>query len=312
VFPPIEPFASGLLPVSHGNELYWETSGNPAGKPALHLHGGPGSGAMAGYRRHLDPAQHLIVGFDQRGCGRSRPLATDAAADPSTQTLTALIDDIEALREYLKVERWLVTGGSWGTTLALAYAQAHPDRVTELVLFAITTTSASEVEWITETVGCIFPREWARFEAESGRTSAERVVDAYYRKLTDGSSHVRARAALAWCEWEDAHVSLDPHAAPDPRYRDAAFRELFATLVTHYWSHAASVERPGLIEGATVLAGIPGVLVHGRLDVSSPLETAWRLNQAWPGSELVVVDYEGHGGDRMMDEVVAAIARFAR
>jgi proline iminopeptidase len=311
VFPPIEPFASGLLSVSHGNELYWEVSGNPVGKPALHLHGGPGSGAMAGYRRRFDPEKFLIVGFDQRGCGRSRPLVTQPTADLSSQTMRAQIDDIEALREHLGVERWLITGASWGTTLALAYAQAHPDPVSELVLFAITTTSAAEVEWITETVGRIFPREWARFEAASGRASGERVVDAYYRRLTDGSPQVRAEAALAWCEWEDVHVSLDPRAQPDPRYRDAAFRELFATLVTHYWSHAAFAEGKGLIEGASALAAIPGILVHGRLDVSSPLDTAWRLNQAWPGSQLVVIDDEGHGGDRMIDKVVAAIARFA-
>jgi proline iminopeptidase len=137
-----------MLSVSHGNELYWEASGSPAGKPALHLHGGPGSGAMAGYRRRFDPDRYLIVGFDQRGCGRSRPLVTEAVADLSAQTMAALIDDIEALRAFLGVERWLVTAGSWGTTLALAYAQAHPDRVSELVLFAVTTTSASEVEWI--------------------------------------------------------------------------------------------------------------------------------------------------------------------
>jgi proline iminopeptidase len=236
VFPPIEPFASGLLPVGDGNEIYWEACGNPSGKPVLYLHGGPGGGMMSGYRRRCDPEQFLIVGFEQRGCGRSRPLVTDPSSNLATNTTPALISDIEVLRSHLGVERWLLTGVSWGTTLALAYAQAHPEHVSEIVLFAVTTTSPAEVEWITETIGQVFPREWERFEAESRRAPGQRVIDAYYELTTHVDPAVRARAARAWCDWEDVHVSLDPRHASDPRYRDADFRLLFATLVIHYWT----------------------------------------------------------------------------
>jgi proline iminopeptidase len=311
MFPPIEPFADGYLPVSDGNEIYWETSGNPDGKPALHLHGGPGSGMMTGYRRRFDPDRFFIAGFEQRGCGRSRPLVTDPGADLATNTTPALIADIEALRVHLGVERWLVTGLSWGTTLALAYAQAHPERVSELILFAVTTTSAWEVEWITEAMGRLFPREWEPFEAAAQRRPGQRLIDAYHDRITHPDPTVREDAARAWCVWEDTHVSLAPGYAHNPRYDDPQFRQVFATLVIHYWKHAGFAGEGGLLAGMDRVARLPGVLIHGRLDVSSPLETAWRLHKAWPGSELVVVGDEGHGGEAMLDALVRAIARFA-
>lgn len=311
MFPAIDPFATGYLPVTDGNEIYWEASGNPGGKPALYLHGGPGSGIMTRYRQFFDPDRFLIVSLEQRGCGRSRPLATDPEADLSTNTTAALIADIEALRRHLGVQAWLLYGGSWGTTLALAYAQAHPERVTEMILAAVTSTTASEVEWVTEQMGRIFPREWEQFAAASGARDGERLVDAYYRLITDVDPQVRARAARAWCTWEDVHVSLDPRHVPNPRYEDPHFRELFATLVIHYWKHAAFIEAEGLLaNNMGRIAGIPAVLIHGRLDVSSPLETAWRLHRAWPASELVVVENDGHGGEAMVAEVASAVARF--
>jgi proline iminopeptidase len=312
MFPPIEPFVSGYLPVGDGNEIYWEASGDPHGKPALHLHGGPGGGITAGYRRRFDPGRFLIVSFEQRGCGRSRPLATDPAADLSTNTTPALVADIEALRGHLGIEQWLVTGLSWGTTLALAYAQSHPERVSELILFAVTTTTASEVEWITEAMGRVFPREWEQFEAAAHRRPGQRLIDAYYDRIRHPDPSVREHAARAWCAWEDTHVSLDPNYAPNPRYDDPQFRQVFATLVIHYWKHAGFAGGGGLLAGMDRIAHIPGVLIHGRLDVSSPLQTAWRLHQAWPASELVVAGREGHGGEAMIDELVRAIARFAR
>jgi proline iminopeptidase len=311
VFPPIEPFATGFLPVGDGNEIYWEASGNPDGKPALHLHGGPGSGIMAGYRRRFDPEMFLIVSFEQRGCGRSRPLVVDPAADLSTNTTPALVADIEALRSHLGLDTWLVTGLSWGSTLALAYAQSHPKRVSELILFAVTTTSASEVDWITETIGRVFPREWERFEAAAHRRPGQRLIDAYYDRITHPDPAVREHAARAWCAWEDTHVSLDPKYVPDPRYDDPQFRQVFATLVIHYWKHAGFAGEGGLLARMGRIADIPAVLIHGRLDVSGPLETAWTLHKAWPASELIVVDDEGHGGEAMIEELVRAIARFA-
>lgn len=311
MFPPIEPAVSGLLPVGDGNEIYWEASGNPDGKPALYLHGGPGGGIGTGYRRRFDPDRYFIVSFEQRGCGRSRPLVTDAIAGLSTNTTAALIADIEALRAHLGVERWLVHGASWGTTLALAYAQAHPQRVSELVLFAVTATSAAEVEWITESVGRVFPREWDEFETASGRRPGQRLIDAYYERITDPDPIVRDRAAQAWCVWEDTHVSLDPAYVHNQRYDDPEFRRVFATLVIHYWKHAGFAGEGGLLAGMDRVAHIPGVLIHGRLDVSGPLVTAWKLHKVWPASELIVIDDEGHGGEAMIDEVCRAVARFA-
>lgn len=306
----IEPFASGLLAVDGDNEIYWETSGNPEGIAALYLHGGPGSGlGTGGYRRRFDPDYWLIVGLDQRGCGRSRPLATEALDDLDSNTTATQIADLEHLREHLGIERWLLVGGSWGTTLAIAYAQAHPQNVIGLVLAAVTTTSVDEVSWITETVGAVFPREWDQFAASADRRSDESLVAAYSRLLRDADPRVRADAARAWCAWEDTHVSLSPGYQPNPRYEDASFRELFATLVTHYWSHAGFCEPP-LLDQMGLIAHIPAVLIHGRLDVSGPLITPWKLHQAWPASELIVVD-EGHGGDQMVRRLEEAIAGFA-
>ena len=309
MFPPIEPYATGMLPVSDDNLIYWEASGNPDGKPALHLHGGPGGGIMSGYRRRFDPDLYLIIGFEQRGCGRSRPLAN--AGNIVTNTTQALIRDIEALREHFRVDQWLVTGMSWGTTLALAYAQTHPDRVSELVLSAVTTTSPDEVEWITESVGKIFPREWDAFSAASNHQPGQRVIDAYYALITSPNPRVRKRAILDWCRWEDAHVSLDPHRGPMLSDDDPAYLDVFATLVTHYWKHGAFMSDQPIMDNMHRMAHIPGVLIHGKMDVSSPLMTPWRLHEAWPESQLIIVDDEGHGGPEMVREMVQAIERFS-
>ncbi|WP_417564322.1 alpha/beta fold hydrolase [Microbacterium sp.] len=335
MYPPIEPHAHGWVHRPDGAEIFWEESGAPGGRPALYLHGGPGGGlGRGGYRRRFDPAVYRTIGIDQRGCGRSRPLATDDLAHLDGNTTAALIADIEAVREHLGVERWLVHGVSWGSTLALAYALAHPDHVAEVIVAAVTTTSREEVEWITETVGAVFPEAWERFAAV--RRTGERVVDAYARLLRDPDPQVRARAADEWDAWEATHVSLDPlHSTftpgqrqpgpvqpaplqpaplqPAPLHEDATARAVFATLVTHYWAH------DGFLTGADrilnrvgELAGIPGVLIHGRHDVSGPAITAWRLHRAWPGSRLHIVETEGHGGPEMMELVAQAADAFAR
>ena len=311
MFPPIEPFATGMLPVSDGNRIFWETSGNPDGKPALTLHGGPGGGLGSGYRKRFDPERYLIVGLDQRGCGRSRPLVTDPDANLDSNTTQALIADIEALREHLGIDQWMVTGLSWGTTLALAYAQAHPERVSELVLFAVTTTTPAEVEWVTESMGNLFPEEWHALVTAIDRQPGQRVIDAACANITDPDPEIRAAGIRAWCRWEDAHISLDPNRGPMLADDDPESQAIFATLVTHYWSHGAFLGPTELLDGMDRIAHIPGVLIHGRLDVSSPLMTSWRLHRAWPGSEWIVVDGEGHGGPAMMEEMVKAIARFA-
>jgi proline iminopeptidase len=312
-FPPTEPYDSGMLDTGDGHQVYWECCGNPAGKPALFLHGGPGSGCSEGQRRFFDPNLYRAVLFDQRGSGRSRPLADQPNFDLGTNTTAHLIADIEALRAMLGVERWTILGLSWGTTLALAYAQAHPHRVNALVLGFVTTTSRREVQWITEDVGRIFPQEWDRFaDAVPARLRHLRLVDAYAELLADPDPLVHDGAARAWCDWEDAHVSLTPGHTPNPRYRDPAFRLRFARLVTHYWRHAAFLADDQLVREAARLNNIPGVLVHGRLDVSGPLVTAWRLSRRWPASRLHILDDAGHGGgDQFMPLVLGALAEFA-
>lgn len=312
-YPPLEPYEHGMLDAGDGQQVYWETCGNPNGKPAVVLHGGPGSGAPPPWRQYFDPDRYRIVVFDQRGCGRSRPSVSDPGTDLAANTTQHLIGDIELLRQRLDIERWLVFGGSWGSTLGLAYAQRHRERVSEIVLFGIGTTRRSEVEWITRDVGRLFPAEWARFRA--GVPVADRdgdLVAAYRRLLHDPDPAVRERAARDWCTWEDAHVRIHADQPSDPRYAVAEFRMTFARLVTHYWHHLAFLEDGSLLRDAPRLAGIPGVLVHGRLDVSSPLETAWLLSNAWPDAELVVIDEAGHGGDqRMIAALVTATDRFA-
>ncbi len=311
VHPPITPFDSGWIRRPGGVRLYWEASGNPQGRPALYLHGGPGGGlGQGGYRRRFDPDRHLVVGLDQRGCGRSTPWAVDDLAHLDDNTTPALVEDVEALREHLGVERWLVHGVSWGSTLALAYALAHPERVTELVLTAVTTGSRDEIDWITEGVGRIFPEAWARFAAAV--PEGVRVVEHYAAMLRDPDPGVRAAAADAWDEWESTHVSLDPAWAPGPMHEDARERANFATLVTHYWANDCFLaDGDGILARAHELAGIPGVLIHGRHDVSGPAITPWRLHQAWPGSELHVVETEGHGGEQEMELTRRAIDGFA-
>ncbi len=302
---PREPTRTGTLPVGDGHRLYWECCGNPGGRPALYLHGGPGAGCTPGARKYFDPGIFRAVLFDQRGSGRSRPAAETPEHDLATNTTPHLVADIEVLRVHLGVERWTVLGVSWGTTLALAYAEAHPDRVEGLVLALVTTTSRREVEWLTRDVGRIFPEEWDRFTAAiPGRLRHLPPVDAYARLLADPDPGVRDRAAEAWCDWEDAHVSLSPGHRPSPRFRDPAFRLRFARLVTHYWRHAAFLEEDQLVRDAPRLDGVPGVLIHGRHDVSSPLETAWRLSRAWTTSHLQVLADAGHGNDGSFPDAV--------
>jgi len=312
--PAIEPYDHGMLETGDGHRVYWETCGNPQGKPAVLLHGGPGSGRAPGWRRFFDPAAYRIVLFDQRGCGRSTPDAGDPATDLASNTTRHLIADLERLRRALSVERWLVFGCSWGTTLALAYAEEHPRVVSELILFSVTTTTRREVDWITRGVGRYFPEEWTRFR--DGVPPADRdgnLADAYARLLADPDPRVREQAARDWCAWEDTHVSLGPGYRPYPRFEEPAFRMTFARLVTHYWAHAAWLEEGQLLRDAGRLAGIPGVLLHGRLDLSSPPDIAWELSRAWSGSELTLFDQAGHGPgeEESRETLIRAINRFS-
>lgn len=312
-FPAIEPYTTGMLDSRDGHQIYWECCGNPNGKPALLLHGGPGTGCSTGQRRFFDPAIFRAVLFDQRGCGRSVPLASQPSSNLANNTTHHLVADIERLREMLGIESWVILALSWGTTLALAYAHAHRQRVKAMVLGFVTTTSRREVQWITEDVGRLFPQEWDRFvETVPQELRGVRLVDAYATMLADGDEAVRARAAEAWCAWEAAHVSLTPGHRPNPLFEDPGFRLRFARLVTHYWRHAAFLEDGQLIRDASKLNGIPGVLIHGRFDVSGPLVTAWQLHKRWTTSKLHILDDAGHGGGmQFIPLVVHTLADFA-
>ncbi|MBT2504106.1 alpha/beta fold hydrolase [Curtobacterium sp. ISL-83] len=303
---------SGRLALSDGASLYWETSGRAEGVPVLWLHGGPGSGLRGErYRRKFDADRNLIIGVDQRGCGRSLPLVTDDLSSLVGNTTERLITDLEELRVSLGLERWIVTGGSWGSTLALAYAVEHPERVIGVVVAAVTTTSRDEVDWITEGVGRIFPEAWAAFEAASARREGERVVEAYARRLADPADPAdRARAADDWDAWESTHVSLDPAWRPGPTRDDLVERAVFGTLVTHYWANDGFLSGDRAILARTdQLADVPVVLLHGRRDISGPVVTPWRLHQRLPHSELHVVEEEGHGGPRQTELMREAVAR---
>jgi proline iminopeptidase len=312
MFPNIEPFKTGMLAVGDSQEIYWECSGNPNGRPAVYLHGGPGSGSVPQNRRYFDPGIYKIILTDQRGCGRSRPHVGEVA-DLKVNTTAHLIQDLERLREHLRIDRWSVLGGSWGTTLGLAYAQAVPDRVASIVLACVTTTSRSEVQWITHDMSRIFPEQWERFASvgSGDRTPGINLVDRYAALVFSADAAIRERAAREWCAWEDTHVSLTPGYAPSRRFEDPAFRLLFTRLVTHYWKHAAFLAQDHLIGRVSLLKDIPGVLLHGRYDISSPVETAWRLHRAWRGSELHLIDDAGHGGGAMFESIATAMSRIA-
>jgi proline iminopeptidase len=302
-----------MLAVGDGNEIHWEVHGNPDGKPAAVVHGGPGGGASSGLLRHFDLARYRVVLFDQRGCGRSTPHAGDPATDMRHNTTEHLIADVERLREHLGIDRWLLFGGSWGSTLILAYAQRFPHRVSEIVICGVTTTRRSEVDWLYRGVGMFFPAEWERFRdavPESGRADP---VAAYARLMDDPDPDVRLRAATAWCAWEDTVISGEPNGTPGV-YSDRPSADLVALvrICSHYFTAGAWLPEGALLRDAHRLAGIPGVLIHGRLDLSSPLDTAWHLARAWPDAELVVVEDAGHtGSDAMRAAMSDALGRFA-
>ncbi len=312
--PAIEPYDRGMLDVGDGNLVYWETCGNPDGKAALYVHGGPGAGCSAGARRSFDPQRYRAVLFDQRGCGRSMPPASDPSTDMGVNTTDHLLADMERLREHLGIERWLLFGGSWGSTLVLAYAERYPHRVSEIVIPAVTTTRRSETDWLYRGVGRFFPAEWDRFRAAV--PEAERdgdLVAAYARRMEHPDLEVRVRAADEWLAWEDAVISLEPKGRPNVyRDRPPAARLAFVRICAHYFSHGAWLEEGVLLREAGRLAGLPGVLTHGRLDLGGPLGTAWELARAWPDARLEIVEDSGHtGSDDMRQRISDALDGFA-
>jgi proline iminopeptidase len=286
LYPPIEPHERGMLSVGNGNFISWEVCGAPDGKPAVVLHGGPGQGCAPNMRRAFDPTRYRIVLFDQRGCGRSIPHAGDPATDMMSNTTEHLIADMEALRGHLGIDRWLVYGGSWGSTLALVYSQRHPSRATEIVLQSVTTSRRVEAEWLYGGVARFFPEAWERFRGHVPEADGiEEVIAAYALLMEHSDAEVRLAAARAWCEWEDAVLSLEVNATESP-YANLPPSDVvaFVRICTHYLRYGAWLEEGALIRDAGRLAGIPGVLIHGRRDMSCPIDTAYALARAWPGA----------------------------
>ena len=313
LYPPIEPYDHGLLDVGDGNHVYWETCGNPDGKPAVMVHGGPGQGITPRMRQTFDPARYRAVLFDQRGCGQSTPHASDPATDMRHNTTDHLVADMERLRERLGIDRWLLTGGSWGTTLALVYAERYPHRVSQIMLSAISTTRRSEIDWLYRGVARFFPEEWERFRDGAGGTGPDGdLVAAYARLMESSDPQVRNQAASSWGTWEDVVLSLEPNARLLVRSQPDRYVLAFVRICAHYFSHAGWLEEGAVIRDAPRLAGIPGVLIHGRLDLSCPVETAWELARAWPGTELLIDDHSGHlGSDTKRAWMLSTLARFA-
>jgi proline iminopeptidase len=316
LYPSIEPYEHGMLDVGEGELLYWETCGNPQGKPALVLHGGPGSGCTPWHRRLFDPRRYRVILFDQRNCGRSTPHASAPHIDLARNTTHHLIADIELLRAHLHINQWLVLGGSWGSTLALAYAERYRHRVTEMVLWGVTTGRQQEFDWLFRGgASAFFPAEWERLrDALPVACENGDVVEGYERLLHDPDPGVRQRAAAEWCMWESATPAWPTSSELAERFRDPRYALAFARLVTHYVRHNAWLEDENLVESAATLANIPAVLISGRFDFQTPVRWAWEVNRAWPSSELVIVADVGHdpGDTRMTRALIRATDCFAR
>lgn len=311
-YPEIEPHAAGTLDVGDGHVIAWEATGNPHGKPAVVLHGGPGAAGGPGLLRYHDPDAYRIILFDQRGCGRSRPLAGAPRADLSTNTTDHLLDDMERLRVHLGIDRWQLFGGSWGCVLGLAYAERHPERISEVVMMGLATGRREETELLTRGVAGLFPAAWRRFrDAVPPEDRDGDLAAAYARLLASPDPKVRDAAARAWCAWEDAML---PGLPPDDRFQDPVYRLGFARLVTHYWSHGSWLADRPVLGSLDRIAHIPAVLVQGELDLNNLVDTPWLLERGWRAAELVLVRAAGHSTSEggMVDALISATDTFRR
>jgi proline iminopeptidase len=291
LYPDNEPFASGWLQTGGAHEIYYEECGKPTGKPAVILHGGPGGAINPTMRRFFDPTRWRMALFDQRGCGRSRP---NASLDDNTTW--ALIEDIERLRVHLGVEKWCVFGGSWGSTLALAYAITHPERVTSLVLRGIFMVSERELRWFYQDgASMMFPDAWARFIEPIPADERHDLMGAYHRRLTHPDRRVQARAAAAWSQWEGDTISIRGPEARPAKFNEMDFAVAFARIECHYFANKGFFPEDGwILNNIAKIQSIPGWIVQGRFDVVTPLESAWKLKTAWPKANFEVIWDAGH------------------
>ena len=310
LYPPIEPFMRGRLEVSDGHNLYFEQCGNPHGKPALLVHGGPGGGSGPTMRRYHDPARYRIILFDQRGCGQSTPHAS-----LDNNTTWDLVDDMERLRVHLGIDRWQLLGGSWGSTLALAYAEQHPERVSELILRGVFLLRKSEIDWFYQE-GCswIYPDAFEAYQKVIPPAERADMVSAYYKRLTDPDPRVQLEAAKAWSIWEGTTLSMTLDENRVRQFGSDSYAIAFARIECHYFINKGFLSRDGqLLENAHRLSGIPGIIVHGRFDVVTPLKNAWDLKKIWPSADLRIVPDSGHAMTEpsIIHELVSATRRFA-
>ena len=311
LYPEIEPYESGHLDVGDGHSLYWELSGNPDGKPVVFLHGGPGGGSSPDHRRQFNPDKYKILVFDQRGCGKSSPYASLEA-----NTTQHLIEDIEKLRtQVAKVEKWMVFGGSWGSTLSLAYAQAHPERATELVLRGIFLFDQYEVDWLYKEGGAaaIYPDAWEEFVGLIPEGERGDLVEAYRRRLTSDDQAAQLTAAKAWSKWEGVTVTLLPNAHVIEEFTSPDKAIAIARIENHYMANGGWLEEGQLLRGAEKLRSISGVIVQGRHDSCTPPKAAWALKKAWPEVELNIVPDGGHlfNEPGILDGLIRATDKFA-
>lgn len=309
LYPEIEPYDHGMLDVGDGHSLYWERVGTPGAKPAIMLHGGPGAGCNANHRRQWDPARYDVLLFDQRGCGRSTPFASLEA-----NTTWDLVADIERLRVMCGHDKWQVFGGSWGSTLSLAYAQTHPERVTEVILRGIFLCEQTELDWLyAYGASELYPEEWDCFVAHARAHGDGDLLETYIRLLDDPDSAVRKAAASAWNRWEGVTVTLLPEEDTIDHMADGDNAVATARIETHYFRHKCWLESGQLLAGAAKLRGIPGVIVQGRHDCCTPPAAAWKLKQAWPEVNLQIVPDGGHlfTEPGITDGLVRATDRFA-
>jgi len=308
-YPKIEPFESGMLDVGDGHQVYWERVGTRGGKPAVFLHGGPGGGCNATQRRVFDPAKYDVILFDQRGCGRSTPHAGLEA-----NTTWDLVADIEQLRQMIGAEKWLVFGGSWGSTLALAYAQKHPERVSELVLRGIFALRRWELQWYYQHgASLIHPDKFEPFREHIPLEERGDLIAAYRKRLVSDDRATRVAAAKIWSLWEGSTITLMPDAGMAAAFSDEDFAVAFARIENHYFVHEGWMAEGQLIADAHKLAGIPGVIIHGRYDMATPMQNAWDLHKAWPEAEFHIVEGAGHAFSEpgILHHLIDATDRFA-
>ena len=311
LYPAIEPYQTGMLDVGDGHSLYWELCGNPSGKPVVFLHGGPGGGSSPDHRRQFNPDKYKILVFDQRGCGKSRPYAS-----LENNTTWDLVEDIEKLRTKVsKVEKWQVFGGSWGSTLALAYGETHPERVTELVLRGVFLFDQYEVDWMYKEGGAsqVYPDKFDEFVSLVPDSERGDLVEAYRKRLTSEDKDEQLAAAKAWSKWEGEIVTLLPSPSTIEHFTSPHMAVAVARIENHYMANGGWLEEGQLLDGAKKLRDIPGVIVQGRHDTCTPPVAAWRLKQAWPEVELNIIPDAGHlfNEPGNLDALVRATDRFA-